>query len=574
MRAALGQEKADLVLRNGTLVDVYTGELLPGFSVVVKGERIAYVGPEPTLHPESPVLDCQGKYLVPGLIDGHGHMLYYVTPQEFLRAAIPGGTTTIITETMELAFPLGLRGVIQGLRACRDQPIKILVTLPSMVSISPISEVHALGPQEARRLLREEGVIGLGEVYWQGLLDGNPRLLGLVEEALKAGKVVEGHGAGARGPKLGAYLSAGIHSDHEPITAEEVLERMRLGVHVLVRQGGIRRELEAVAKILELPLDTRYLALASDGVDLKELLTDGCLDALARQAIKYGFTPVQAIQMLTLNVAEHFRLDQHIGGLAPGRYADILVVPDLAEMRPEYVFSNGKMVAREGKPLVTPRPHPFPRSFRRSIRLTQPVRPEDFLVRAPRADGQVGVRVIKWATPLVTREAQLTLPVQGGLVPADPQRDVLKVAAIERVYEPGKSFVGFVQGMGIKEGALASSASWDCTSLVVVGAQEEDMAQAINRVAELGGGAVLWARGRVQAELPLPYGGIISDLPLEEVVARLEAINGKMQEMGCPFPDALLSLVTLTTAAIPFLRLNEEGLVSLRDNQKLGLFVE
>jgi len=576
VNVALGKEKADLVIVNGDLVNVYTREILPGYSVAIKGERIAYVGENAghTIGPKTEVIDASGKFLIPGLIDGHTHLLdrgYRL--EEFLRFAIPGGTTTIITETMEIAFPLGYQGVVDFLESTKGQPIKIFITVPPMVSLSSLVEGSAIDPLTLRKLLKRNEVVGLGETYWADLLRGGKRLFELLAETLASGKKAEGHSAGARSNKLVAYLASGISSCHEPITVDEILERLRLGLHVMIREGDVRGELEAVSEIKDKDIDFRRLILVTDGVSPERLVKDGHMEFVVQKAINLGFDPITAIQMATLNVAEHFSLDNLIGGIAPGKYADIVIIPDLKTIKAEYVISNGQIIAQEGKVLIPPRSSPLPRKVARSVQIRRKFEPADFIIPAEDKGDFAKVRVIDLVTNLVTREALLELPVSEGQIKADIERDILKVAVITGDGQTERLFTGLVKGFGIKKGALATTAVWDNCAIAVVGASEEEMAQAVNRIITLQGGIVLAVDAQIQAELPLPIAGLISDQPMENIVRKLKEIQLKLTELGCSLPDAYRTLTTLTSPAIPFLRLSEEGLVDLQKGERVPLFV-
>lgn len=563
---ALGEEKADMVLRNGNVVDVYSGEILPGYSVAIKGKRIAWLGPDADnlIGPDTEVIDVSKRFITPGFIDAHTHLIWYHAPHEFLKFAIKGGTTCIITETLEIAFPLGYKGVREFLKAVRGQPVKVFATAPAMVSANPRLS-HLLGPRELERLFREEDIIGLGEGYWQAVR-GNERLLEMFAITLNSRRTVEGHSAGAKGNRLQSYLACGVSSCHEPISAEEVLERLRHGVYVMVREGSVRRELEAVAPIKDSGVDLRRLILVSDGLEPGDVLRDGYMEGLARKAVSLGFDPVKVVQMLTLNPAEHFGLDSFIGGIAPGKCADIVVFSDLREFQAELVLSDGRVIAREGRVVVPPRPHKFPRWAKGPLNLPR-FTAEDFALKvsSPR------VRVIEMVTQLVTREGEAEVEIHDGCVSADVSRDILKVACIDRADRPGRKFIALVRGFGLKRGAFASSFAWDSPDIIVLGADDADMALATNRLIDLGGGAVVCAGGKILAEVPLPIGGVISDLPLEELVNRLEDIRREASGLGISFPNPHLALTVLTTAAIPFLRITNEGLINLRENRLLGL---
>ncbi len=576
MKVALGEAEADLAIVNGSIVNVYTGEVLTGDTVLIKGDRIAYVGKnaQQSISPATRVIDASGKTLVPGFIDGHTHLLnglYSIS--EVLRYAMKGGTTTIITETMEFGFCLGYQGVIEFVRSARNQPIKCLATVPPLVSTSPVAKEHALTGGELRRLLRTKGVIGLGESFWGPVVDGDGVTLSLIAETVRLGKIVDGHTAGAKGNKLQAYASLGVSSCHEPTTAEEVLERLRLGMFVLVREGETRRETEAIARIKDENIDLRRLILASDGLGPWQLVADGYMEFIVQKAIKLGFDPVLAIQMATINVAQRFGLDDFIGGIAPGKYADIVIIPDLDTIQPEYVISNGQVVARNGELLVQPRKHTYPKSTQNTIRLTRDFGADDFAVRIDGNHRKAKVRVIDQVTYLVTREAILELPALDGLVASDTSQDVIKVAAIERSHWTDKTFTGFVRGMGFKRGAIATSTAWDTCDMVVVGVSEADMAQAVNRIRELNGGIVVCAGGRILAEMALPIGGLITMLPMETISETLHHIQQTAAQLGCTQQDIRPTLSVLTTGGIPFLRICEAGLVDIRQNRFVDLLV-
>ena len=350
IKVALGQEKADLAVINAKVVNVYTAELLEDQSITVKDKWIAYVGQnaQDAIGPQTEVIDADGRTVIPGLIDGHTHIAWMFTPAEFLRYAMAGGTTTVVTETIEPYPVCGYAGVVDFLESLKDQPIKILATAPAMVSIS--SAARGITREDLAMLLKRDDIIGLGESYWQAILQYPEDILPQYEQTLLAGKTLEGHSAGASDKKLAAYVAGGISSCHEPINAEQVLERLRLGLHILVREGSIRRDLEEISKIKDLGIDLRRLILSTDGIEPRDLIEKGYMEYVLQKAIDYGFDPIAAIQMSTLNVAEHFSLDTLIGGIAPGRFADLVMIPDIKTIKAQLVISNGKVIAQNGKP--------------------------------------------------------------------------------------------------------------------------------------------------------------------------------------------------------------------------------
>ena len=573
MKVALGEENADLIIVNANLVNVYTGEILKDRSVSVKGEWIAYVGKKAadSIGPQTEVIDARGQTVIPGLIEGHTHLAWLYSAYEFLRHVMAGGTTTIVTETFEVYPVCGYEGVVDFLESLMNQPIKIFGTVPAMISISEAA--RGIPPETLEKLLARNDVLGMGESYWQAVLQEPARILPLYEQTLAANKTLEGHSAGASDKKLSAYVGCGISSCHEPIDADQVLERLRLGLHIMIREGSIRRDLENIAQIKENGIDLRRLILSTDGVEPEDLLEKGFMEFVLQKAINCGFDPVAAIQMATLNVAEHFSLDAFIGGIAPGRQADMVIIPDVHTISARLVISRGRVIAREGKILVSPRKHEYANISLNSVQLSREMEPADFSIRAKEDIPMIGIRLIDLVTDLVTAETEIQWPVIEGRLHPDVHKNVAKVSAIDRTHHPGKIFNGLARGFGLKSGAMACSAAWDSTDIIVVGTNDADMACAANRIHALQGGAVVCDKGRIVSELPLPVFGIISELSLEDIADRLKKIKKAAADLGVPHPDPLLTLITLTGAAIPYLRICEEGLVNLKDGKTRSLFV-
>lgn len=573
MDVALGRRPADLVVTDAELVNVYTGEIIANQSVAVKGEWIAYVGRtiEKMIGPGTKVVEAEGKTLIPGLIDAHTHIAWLYSSAEFIRCVAPGGTTLVVTEALEPYPVSGIEGVLDFLDSLRHQPIKVFATAPAMVSIS--TAARGIKEDDLDRLLSRPEILGLGESYWQEVVRHPEVYLPAIARTQALGKTIEGHSAGAADNKLNAYIAAGIASCHEPINTEQVLAAIRLGLRIMIREGSIRRDLAEIAAVKDAGVDLRRLILVTDSLSAEDLLEKGYMDYVVQKAVNCGFDPVSAIQMATLNPAEHFGLDRVVGGIAPGRYADMVLIPDARTIRAETVISSGRIVAREGEMLAAPRTHRYRQASLRSIIMPAEMKPADFAIPVSASGGSATVRVIEMVTDLVTREIRLETTVRDGHIPVDPETGLAKVAAIDRTHNPGRRFVGLLKGFGLKEGAMACSAAWDTSDIVVVGTDEGDMAAAVNRIRSLQGGALVVKAGRILAEVPLPVFGIASTAPMERLRRDLNALSGAARGLGVPFPDPLLSLITLTGAAIPFLRICEEGLVNLKDGQTVGLFV-
>ncbi len=573
MQVALGQEKADLVVVNAKLVNVYTGELVNDCTISIKGKWIAYVGKDQqhTIGSKTKVVDARGKTVIPGLIDGHTHLAWLSTPGEFLKYAMKGGTTTIVTETLEPFSVAGYEGIIDFLESLNNQPLKILATAPVMISIS--NAARGISEEALQKLLARNDIIGLGESYWQAVLQDPDEILPLFEQTLLAGKTLEGHSAGASEKKLSAYIANGITSCHEPINADQVLQRLRLGLHIMAREGAVRKDLAEIVKITKQGIDLRRLILVSDSISPQDLMENGYMESIVQKAIDCGFEPITAIQMTTLNVAEHFSIDDYIGGIAPGRYADLVIIPDIATIDAQVVISNGRIIVQNGNILIPPRKHSFSKKSLNTINLPRDLEPSDFIIRAPGNTDNVHIRVISMITDLVTSEKEMKWPVADGRLSVDLAKDIVKIAAIDRTHNPGKLFVGLIQGFGLQSGAIACSAAWDTSDIVVVGAEDTDMAFAVNRIRKLQGGAVVCDHEKILSELPLAVFGIVSDLPLETIDRQFKGVAKAAKDLGVPFPEPMLSLITLTGAAIPYLKIWEEGLVNLKNGKTLSLFV-
>ena len=573
MDVLLERKPPDLAIINARLVNVYTGEVLDNSVITTKGKWIAYVGPnlKGGLSSKTKVIDAAGKTVIPGFIDGHTHLVPFFAAHEFVKQAIKRGTTTVIAETMEL-YPIGrVSAVLDFIASYSNQPLKVYFTAPAMVSIS--RHLNGIPKDDLKNLLLRGDILGLGESYWQAVLQEPDKFFPLFEETLKAGKILDGHAAGAGGRKLMAYLTCGISSCHEPINAEEVLERLRLGLFVMVREGSIRRELEAVSSIKDMAVDLRRMILVSDGIDPKDILELGYMDHVVQKAIDFGFPPVKAIQMATLNVAERFSLHQFLGGIAPGKYADLLMIPDPHTIEVDTVISQGEIVVENGELKILPRKPSYAKESYATIRLPRPFLPDDFVIRVKGKGKKVTVRVIDQVTDLVTKEWQTEMPVVGGKIEVDIRRDIIKAVAVDRIHRPGKFFVGLLHGFRMERGAFATSAAWDTSDIIAVGVDDGDLALAINRLKDIGGGIIVCAERKILAEFPLPLWGLVSFLPMEELKSRMEEVIKVAHGLGIPFSNPFLSLVTLTGAAIPYFRICEEGLFHLKEGKTYDLIV-
>jgi adenine deaminase len=560
-QVALGNVAPDILITNATVFNAHTREFIPDQSVWIKDGWIAYVGPDrdPSRDRRTRVIDASGRVLIPGLIDAHTHFTACRSGiEEFVKYIIPTGTTTVVTETTELVSIAGKEGLGYLVKGFEDQPIRLHYTVPPLCGLTLFEEIHAPPNEELLPFLKDPRCLGVGEVYWSNLfLEG--KQAGRVEElasmALGLGKRIEGHTAGASGRKLQAYSCFGISSCHEPITEGEVLERLRLGYWVMVREGSIRKELPGVKRIFECKIDFRRLILSTDGVHPNEMLETGYLDASLKTALRLGVPPGLAYQMVTVNVAEHFRLDSLLGSLSPGKMADMVLIPSPGEYSPQWVMVGGEMIFQEGRALAEPGKVTFPDSLYRTVRV------DGFSIPAPPVRGKV--RVIELVTELVTKESTVDLQDPGA------SKDVIWVLALERL-GGGKAFTGLLKGFGLQRGAVGSTMCWDTRDLLVIGCDRASIKTVVDRLKEIGGGAVYAQGTEVISEFPAPLCGVVSVKPMEIVNEEIQKLDAALKKNGVGFEKPLLTLDTLTSPAIPHLRITHHGYVRVRDRKVLS----
>jgi adenine deaminase len=574
---ALKRSPADLVVTNGQLVNVTSGEILPDWGIAFAGRRIAAVGNVSGLiGSQTEVLDAENNYLVPGLIDGHLHIeSSRLSPTHFAAAVLPRGTTTVMEDPHELCNVIGLDGVEYFIDANERLPLKIFTQVPSAVPPSPFETSGGdIDAADMARAFQWPLVLGIGEMMnIDEILANEPRFHKMISTGHALRQPVEGHANGVAGSRLDAYTASGIGSDHE-IAAEDFLAKLRRGLAIQLRSHSWWQETfeEVVGQVLVQGLDTHQIMLVTDDRDANEFHEIGGMDANLRQAISLGLDPITAIQMATLNPARHFGLLHEVGLIAPGRLGDVLLVEDLQNLQASAVIANGELIAREGELLTSFAGERLPVYVRDTVRLPHKLTAEDFQVKAPGSNNRVEVKMPSYSRP----DKKALLPVQGGYVQRDPKRQITKLAVIERHTGEGGIGVGFVQGLGFLKGAVACTISHDAHNLIVVGGADADMAAAVNRCAELGGGLVVCSQGQVLAELPLPIGGLMSDLPAEEVRRKLAACDKAARELGSADwlgqnPTMILTYLALT-AANPQ-TITDKGYVDIEKRQIESIFI-
>jgi len=569
---AMGRRPASLVIRNGRWMCVQTGETLPGTDVAVLGERIAFVGSDArhTIGPETRVVEADGRHLVPGLLDGHMHVESgMLTVTEFVRAVVPHGTTGMFIDPHEIANVLGLQGVRMMVDEAVSQPVHVWVQVPSCVPSAPGLETPGaeIRPADVAEAMGWPGVIGLGEMMsFPSVYRSEAPVHDEMAEARRAARVIGGHYAS---PDLGlpfhGYLAAGIEDDHEGTTLEDALARARQGMKVMMRYGSAWHDVATqIRAVTERGLDPRHFLLVTDDSHSGTLVREGHMDRAVRHAIEQGASPMTAIQMATLNTAEHFGVGRDVGQIAPGRYADILLVPNLDPFEAEAVYARGRLVAERGRLTLDLPAFPYPDRIKAPVHLARPLTPDDFAVPAP-AEGRLRVHVIGVIeNQAPTRHLEMTLEASGGEIRLDRGADLAKVALVERHRGSGRIQVGFVSGLGLRVPcAFGSTVAHDSHHLILVGTDEASMAVAGNELARVGGGQVVVRDGRVAAMVELPIAGLMSDERAEIVAAKAQRVLEALRECGCALNNANMQLSLLALVVIPELRISDLGLVDV-----------
>lgn len=564
IEVARGLRPADLVLKNGNIVNVVSGEVIKGDLAIYK-DRIVGMGD----YEGHRTIDVQGAFIAPGFIDAHMHLeSSMVTAKEFARAVVPRGTTSVVCDPHEIANVLGLDGIKYILDSSEGLPMDVFVMLPSCVPSTHLETGGAtLSAKDLASLADHPRVLGLGEMMnVPGVLNLLPDVLDKLD--LFSDKVIDGHCPQLTGKDLAAYVSAGISSDHECSDKEEALEKLRNGMHLMLREGTAAKNVAELAEIVTAQ-NAFSCHFCTDDRHPDDLINDGHMDAVLRSAVRSGITPILAIQMATIYTANYFRLREH-GRLTPGSIADVVVLDSLESFEAILVLKNGKIVAERGSMVVelteTSTAYCAP-----SIKVDWSKL--DLKVRAENKE-QVKVKTIGLIPEqIITLNLEYELPVEGGEVLPDLESDVLKIAVIERHHATGNFGVGFVKGFGLKEGAIASSVAHDSHNLVVIGTNDEDMLAAVKHIENLGGGQAVVAGGKVLADLPLSIAGLISPLSLEEVSKAGKECNAAAKKLGCTLDDPFMTMSFLALPVIPELKLTDMGLVDVNDFKVVPLFV-
>ena len=564
IRVASGDGGADLLIKNGKVVDVFSGQIERRDVAIFGGVVIGFGD-----YPAREIIDVRGDFLCPGLIDGHVHIeSSMVTIPEFARAVLPNGTTSVVIDPHEIANVLGREGIRFMADSAKGVPLNVFIMVPSCVPATHMETSGAtLKATDLKALFKEPWAIGLAEMMnFPGVIFRDPEVLRKI--GIARGKRIDGHAPMLSGKALYAYLTAGIQSDHECTTLKEAKEKLKNGMWIMIREGTTARNLKSLIALVH-PKNSRRFFFVTDDRHPKELLEEGHIDSMVRQAVRWGLDPILAIQMATLNAAEYFRLDD-LGAIAPGYRADIISFDHLGRFQIKKVFKDGKLVSENGRMLFPPVHERKSYRIEGSVRVKS-LKKDAFLLRSD----QSFVKTIQLIPDqIVTRKVMKRVLLKEGVAHPNIKEDLLKIAVVERHRATGNIGIGFVQGFGLKKGAIGSSVAHDSHNIVLVGTNDVDILKAVEVIQAMGGGLVAVSEGKVLASLPLPIAGLMSEASVAQVNLQLAALLRAAKTLGCKIPDPFMTLSFLSLPVIPELKITDKGLVDVNQFKFVPLFGE
>ena len=568
----MGEKKADLILKNCNLLSVYTREIISKIQIAIINDRIAYVGPNAshTLGSKTKVIDVKNKYVGPGFADPHLHIDQFVLPSEFAKKALLCGVTSLFSDPIDVVSVGGYKGFQEFLKLGENLPIRIFQVVPGGIPVdAKFSNSKSLTLTQEKLAVKHPHVLGLGEVFsWTKVILREPKTMKSLSAMLECDCIINGHTAGASEKKLNAYVASGILSCHEPINFDQVLERLRLGMWIMIREGSIRRDLkEIIPRVLSHGTYLNRLMFCSDGLDPLDLLKFGHIDHCIRESIKVGLKPIDAITMASKNNFDYYNMGKDLGGIAPGKLADILIFNDLKSFKPNQVFVGGKLIVSNGifvtpikKKLISP-------WIKKTVKLKN-FSKNDFLIKSKKED--VLANTIYMQTEIITKIGSSQLSSKDGNIPASLESDVWKVAAFDRIHGTNRHSIGFLENFGADIGAFASTWSFHENDLIVIGSNDSDMAIASNHLIKNQGGLVVVKSGKVLASLPLQFAGIVSTDSFEKVSSNFEKINSTIVDSGCIFSRPHLIPLFLPFLALPSVRILSGGIVDVKKRKYMS----
>jgi len=569
---AMGEKKADLVLKNCSLVSVYTKEIIPKTQISIVGDRIAYVGPDAshTLGSKTTVLDVKDKYVCPGFADPHIHIDQFVLPSELAKKCLLCGVTSLFSDPIDIVSTTGYQGFQKFLDLGENLPVRIFQVAPGGLPVDrKFSNSKTLSLTEEKKAIKHPNVLGLGEVFsWTKVTMRDSKTMKSLANMIDNDCIINGHTAGASEKKLNAYVSSGILSCHEPTNFDQVLERLRLGMWIMIREGSIRRDLkDIIPKIISEKIYQDRLMFCSDGLDPLDITKFGHIDHCIRESINLGLNPIDAISMASKNCFDYYNMGKDLGGIAPGKLADIIIFDDLKFVKPSQVFVGGKLVVSDGRFVAVIKKKIIPSWIKNTVKLSK-FSEKDFEIKSRK--NTVQANTIFMQTEIITKLNVIDLETLNGNVIQSIDKDIWKVAAFDRIHGTKKHVVGFLENFGANIGAFASTWSFHENDLIVIGSNDSDMALAANTLRKSQGGLVVITNGKIQASLDLELAGIISTDSFEKVSSNFEKINNTIVDSGCKFSRPHLIPLFLPFLALPSVRILSKGIIDVKKREYIN----
>lgn len=568
---AMGESHADIVLKNCKLVNVYTREIIPDTHVAIKKDRIAYVGKDAThtVGKKTAVIDLENKYIAPGFVDPHIHIDQYLIPSELAKKSLLCGTTALFSDPIDIVSVCGYRGFHEFVKMTNNLPLRVFHVIPGGLPVDrKFSHAKTMSATEQKKAFNLENVVGLGEVFsWTKVTTRDPYTIQTLSTILKNDGIINGHTAGASDKKLNAYIASGIFSCHEPIDYDQLMERLRLGMWVMMREGSIRRDLDKIIpNVLSHKTYFDRLMFCTDGVTPKDIAEFGLIDHCIRKATTLGMDVIDAITIASKNCYEYYGMSKDCGGIAPGKLADIVVLDNLENIKPNKVFVGGRLVIAHGNLVSKITTSTIPNWLTKTMK-TRKFTEKDFIIKSRNNSEQA--LVIKLDTEIITRKDQEELEVRDGNVTASQEKDVWKVVAIDRTYGSGKYTTAFLKNFGANIGAFGCTQSFHENDMMIIGSNEKDIAFVANNLTKMGGGMLAAKNGNIICKLDLPVAGLISKASFEKILPEYEAIDSKIVDAGCKFKNPHLIPLFLPFLALPEIRILYSGVVDVKNRTYL-----
>ena len=566
---AIGDDFADLILQNCSLINVYTNEIQEKTQISIKNDRIAFVGEDAshTRGPKTKILDVKNKHVCPSFVDPHIHIDHFLTPAEFVKKSLLCGVTSLFPDSIDIVSVCGYRGFKEFLRQTQNLPMRFFHTIPGGLPVDrKFSHGKTLSIEEEKQAIGFQSVVGLGEVFsWTKVTKRDPRTIKSLKQMHENHCIINGHTAGASGKKLNSYISSGIFSCHEPINFDQVLERLRLGMWIMVREGSIRRDLkEIIPLVLSHGTYKNRLMFCSDGLDPFDISNIGHIDHCVRESIKLGMNPIDAISLASKNCFDYYKMGNDFGGIGPGKIADILILDDYEKIKINKVILGGKIVVSNGKILETIHSPKVPNWITKTVKLPK-LSNKNFHVHSK--NNTETVNIISMNTEIVTKKSTANLSVKDSNVLSSHDKDIWKVAAMDRTFGSGTHTVGFLENFGADIGAFASTWSFHENDMIVIGSNEKDMIDAANKLVKSQGGMIVIKDGKTLASLPFQMAGIISTDAVDKVTKNFTKINDVLLDAGCKFKKPHLIPLFLPFLALPDIRILYNGIVDVKSRK-------